>query len=146
MQLSLIHIYTIVICTMTGLAIITTDAWDMGLEGVEVTAQAFSTGFPFAPVLGQDVYKRQVYTEYAEKNTEKQSRPLILVADPPVIFARLHRLFLCDGNGLFDALPQHITTVGTNSPFKILGANRALIHCSVSSLVFNVVPIVKDFF
>ena len=44
---------TIVICTMTGLAIITTDAWDMGLEGVEVTAQAFSTGFPFAPVLGQ---------------------------------------------------------------------------------------------
>ena len=44
---------TIVICTMTGLAIITTGAWDMGLEGVAVTAQAFSTGFPFAPALGQ---------------------------------------------------------------------------------------------
>lgn len=44
---------TIVICTMTGLAIVTTGAWDMGLEGVAVTAQAFATGFPFAPYLGQ---------------------------------------------------------------------------------------------
>ncbi len=39
---------TIVICTMTGLAIVITGAWDMGLEGVAVTTKAFQTGIPFA--------------------------------------------------------------------------------------------------
>lgn len=38
---------TIVICTMTGLAIVITDAWDMGLEGVAVTTKAFQAGLPF---------------------------------------------------------------------------------------------------
>lgn len=39
---------TIVICTMTGLSIVITGAWDMGLEGVAVTTTAFQTGLPFA--------------------------------------------------------------------------------------------------
>ena len=39
---------TIVICTMTGLSIVITGAWDMGLEGVAVTTKAFQTGIPFA--------------------------------------------------------------------------------------------------
>lgn len=38
---------TIVICTMTGLTIIITGAWDMGLEGVAVTTKAFQLGLPF---------------------------------------------------------------------------------------------------
>ena len=38
---------TIVICTMTGLAIVITGAWDMGLEGVAVTTKAFQMGLPF---------------------------------------------------------------------------------------------------
>lgn len=38
---------TIIICTMTGLAIVLTGAWDMGLEGVAVTAKAFQLGLPF---------------------------------------------------------------------------------------------------
>ncbi len=38
---------TIVVCTMTGLAIVMTGAWDMGLEGVEVTTKAFAMGLPF---------------------------------------------------------------------------------------------------
>ena len=39
---------TIVICTMTGLSIVITGAWQVeGLEGVAVTTQAFSTGLPF---------------------------------------------------------------------------------------------------
>lgn len=38
---------TIVICTMTGLAIVITGAWDMGLEGVAVTTKAFQLGLPF---------------------------------------------------------------------------------------------------
>lgn len=37
---------TILICTMTGLAIVITGAWDMGLEGVAVTNHAFVTGLP----------------------------------------------------------------------------------------------------
>ena len=39
---------TIVICTMTGLSIILTGAYDMGLEGVNVTIKAFELGLPFS--------------------------------------------------------------------------------------------------
>ena len=38
---------TIVICTLTGLTIVITGAWDMGLEGVAVTTKAFQMGLPF---------------------------------------------------------------------------------------------------
>lgn len=38
---------TIILCTMTGLAIIVTGTWDSGLEGVAVTAKAFQIGLPF---------------------------------------------------------------------------------------------------
>lgn len=38
---------TIIICTMTGLCIVLTGAWDMGLEGVAVTTKAFQLGLPF---------------------------------------------------------------------------------------------------
>ncbi|MDO5575051.1 MAG: sodium:alanine symporter family protein [bacterium] len=41
---------TIVICTMTGLAIVITGSWDMGLEGVAVTTKAFQLGLPFPAV------------------------------------------------------------------------------------------------
>ena len=37
---------TLVICTMTGLCIVITGAWDMGLEGVSVTDKAFRMGLP----------------------------------------------------------------------------------------------------
>ncbi len=38
---------TLIICTMTGMSIIITGAWDMGLEGVAVTTKAFQLGLPF---------------------------------------------------------------------------------------------------
>jgi AGCS family alanine or glycine:cation symporter len=40
---------TIIICSMTGLSIIVTKAWNIGLEGVAVTDQAFRSGLPFDP-------------------------------------------------------------------------------------------------
>ena len=40
---------TIVICTMTGLAIVITGSWNIGLQGVAVTTNAFVNGLPFAP-------------------------------------------------------------------------------------------------
>lgn len=41
---------TIVICTMTGLTVILTGAWQIeGLEGVDVTSYAFGAGIPFLP-------------------------------------------------------------------------------------------------
>lgn len=40
---------TIVICTMTGLAILITGANEIGLEGVEVTTYAFQEGLSFLP-------------------------------------------------------------------------------------------------
>lgn len=41
------YIDTIVICTLTGLTIVITGTWDMGLEGVAVTTKAFQVGLPF---------------------------------------------------------------------------------------------------
>ncbi len=38
---------TLIICTMTGLSIIITGVWDIGLEGVAVTSKAFEMGLPF---------------------------------------------------------------------------------------------------
>jgi amino acid carrier protein len=40
---------TIIICTMTGLSIVVTKSWNIGLEGVQVTDNAFRTGLPFDP-------------------------------------------------------------------------------------------------
>ncbi len=42
---------TIVICTMTGLAIIVTGTWqpELGLKGVDITIEAFSKGLSFLP-------------------------------------------------------------------------------------------------
>ena len=43
---------TIVLCTLTGLAIVITGAWQMpGLEGIGVTTYAFQTGLPFPHVI-----------------------------------------------------------------------------------------------
>ena len=38
---------TLIICTMTGFAILLTDTWNIGLEGVSVTTKAFQMGLPF---------------------------------------------------------------------------------------------------
>ncbi len=43
---------TIIICTMTGLCIITTGSWNINLNGAAVTQYAFQSGFSFAPNLG----------------------------------------------------------------------------------------------
>ena len=37
---------TIVVCSFTGIAIISTGSWTMGLDGANLTQQAFSTGLP----------------------------------------------------------------------------------------------------
>lgn len=38
---------TLIICTLTGLSIVITGTWDIGLEGVAVTTKAFQMGLPF---------------------------------------------------------------------------------------------------
>lgn len=42
---------TVIICTMTGLAIVITGTWNMGLEGVNVTTKTFQLGLPFEPAV-----------------------------------------------------------------------------------------------
>ena len=39
--------FTNIICLMTGLVLVTTNAWKTGLEGFSVTRYAFTTGMPF---------------------------------------------------------------------------------------------------
>lgn len=43
---------TIIICNMTGLTIMVTGAWDVGMEGVNVTIFAFGTGLPWSQQVG----------------------------------------------------------------------------------------------
>lgn len=38
---------TLIICTLTGLTIVITGSWNVGLEGVAVTTRAFQEGLPF---------------------------------------------------------------------------------------------------
>lgn len=38
---------TLIICTMTGLSIVITGTWNIGLEGVDVSTRAFQLGLPF---------------------------------------------------------------------------------------------------
>lgn len=46
---------TIVICTMTGLSILLTNSWNIGLEGVAVTSHAFKTGLPFPSIISTGI-------------------------------------------------------------------------------------------
>lgn len=46
---------TIVICTMTGLSILLTNSWNIGLEGVAVTSHAFKTGLPFPTIISTGI-------------------------------------------------------------------------------------------
>ena len=41
---------TLIICTMTGLSILVTGTWNIGLEGVDVTIAAFQAGLPFPAI------------------------------------------------------------------------------------------------
>ena len=93
---------TIVICTMTGLSIIITGAWQVeGLEGVAVTSYAFGEGIPFLPervtsfilmvclvffafttILGWDYYSESCleYLTKGNKKPVKAFRYLYIVA------------------------------------------------------------------
>ncbi len=92
---------TIVICTMTGLAIVTTGAWQTeGLEGVQVTTQAFQQGLPlpetvsafvlmlclvffaFTTILGWDYYSERCleYLSGGKKKLIKVFRWLYIIA------------------------------------------------------------------
>ena len=46
---------TIVLCTLTGLAIVVTGAWQQGGDGVTITNTAFVSGLPFTPSLSRFV-------------------------------------------------------------------------------------------
>jgi len=79
---------TLIVCTMTGLSIVITGAWDMGLEGVAVTTKAFELGLPFpsqvaafilmmclvffafTTILGWDYYSERCL-EYLTHNNQK---------------------------------------------------------------------------
>ena len=88
---------TIVICTMTGLSIVLTGAWQVeGLEGVQVTTYAFQHGLPipgqisafvlmiclvffaFTTILGWDYYSERCL-EYLT-NGHKKNNPYIPLA------------------------------------------------------------------
>lgn len=42
---------TLIICTMTGICIVLTGAWDLGLQGINITNYAFSVGLPFSDLV-----------------------------------------------------------------------------------------------
>ncbi len=42
---------TLIICMMTGICIVITGAWDLGLQGISITNHAFSIGLPFSDLI-----------------------------------------------------------------------------------------------
>ncbi len=46
---------TIIICTMTGIVLIMTGAWNSGVAGADMTNEAFTKGMVFCPAAGQAV-------------------------------------------------------------------------------------------
>lgn len=82
---------SLIICTMTGLSVMVTGAWGMGLEGVAVTTKAFEIGMPFpnevgafilmvclvffafTTILGWDYYSERCL-EYLTKNNQKATK------------------------------------------------------------------------
>lgn len=46
---------TIIICTLTGLAIIISGSWNIGLEGVSITMHAFAEGLPFPQIVSYTI-------------------------------------------------------------------------------------------
>lgn len=46
---------TIIICTMTGLSIVIAGSWNTGLQGVQITMDAFQSGLPFPPAVASFV-------------------------------------------------------------------------------------------
>lgn len=46
---------TIIICTLTGLAVVIAGSWSTGLEGVDITIDAFTSTLPFAPVMSKTI-------------------------------------------------------------------------------------------
>lgn len=91
---------TLIICTLTGLSIVITGAWNTGLEGVAVTAKAFEMGLPFSAqvssfllmvclvffafttILGWDYYSERCveYLVGDEQGTMKAFRWLYIIA------------------------------------------------------------------
>ena len=77
---------TLVICTMTGLTIVITGSWNVGLEGVSVTTRAFQMGLPlpaqfssfilmlclvffaFTTILGWDYYSERCLEYLSNRN------------------------------------------------------------------------------
>ncbi|MBQ7942971.1 MAG: alanine:cation symporter family protein [Lachnospiraceae bacterium] len=96
-----VFIDTIIICTMTGLSIVVTGAWQVeGLEGVQVTSYAFQNGLPFSTqvsafalmlclvffafttILGWDYYSERCLEYLTKKNMKaiKVYRWLYIIA------------------------------------------------------------------
>lgn len=79
---------TVILCTMTGLSIVVTGAWNIGLEGVQITSYAFSSSVPlpenitalalmiclvffaFTTILGWNYYSEKCM-EYLSGNNER---------------------------------------------------------------------------
>ncbi len=106
---------TIIICTMTGLSIVLTGAWQVeGLEGVRVTTYAFNQGLPipasvssfllmlclvffaFTTILGWDYYSERCL-EYLTGGNMKAVKSIPLV----IHFSSIHRT-IHDSRGSMD--------------------------------------------
>lgn len=94
---------TLIVCTMTGLTIVITGAWNVGLDGVDVTSKAFQDGlaplgmpnevaafllmlclvfFAFTTILGWDYYSERCleYLTNGKQNVVKAYRWLYILA------------------------------------------------------------------
>ena len=89
---------TLIICTLTGLCIVITDSWNVGLEGVAVTTRAFQLGLPFSETVASFILMICLvffafttilgWDYYSEKCVE------YLVGDRPVVIKGFRWLYI----------------------------------------------------
>ncbi len=120
---------TIIVCTMTGIVLILTGAWNTGLHGVEVTNYAFSHGlghafgasivtigllfFAFTTILGWCYYGERCFVYLAGIKGIKVYRSIFIVLVGAGAFLKLDLIWILADivNGLM-AIPNLIALVG----------------------------------
>lgn len=124
-DMSGVFIDTIVMCSLTGLALVVTGAYESGLEGVAMSVEAFSRGMPngavfgtvvvafgllafgFSTIIGWSYYGESCFTYLCGKNRLKAYRALYIASVAAGPFLSLQSVWsLADIANALMALPN----------------------------------------
>jgi len=150
---------TIIICTMTGLALVVTGAWSTELKGAELTQQAFASAFPlvgpyiltlgltlfaFTTILGWNYYGERCCQYLFGVKGIKPYRYTFIVLVASGAFLKLEAIWLLADivNGLM-AIPNLIALLGLSGVI-VAETKLYLAHLREEDKKTNIVPSVAN--